>query len=88
MKDKQRVFEKRSEESRDRYILKLTGTVSKLETHMTPVKLVDGYRQSHGFRPRRTIVMVYYQTLIFRATVHSCGPKQTLFQRLTVRIQD
>lgn len=60
----------------------------KLETHVTPVELVDGYRQSYSFRPRRAVVMVYDQTLIFGATVHACGPKQTLLQGLTVRIQD
>ena len=62
--------------------------MSKLEAHVAPVELVDGYRQSHGFRPRRAIVMVYDQTLIFRATVRSRGAEQALFQRLTVRIQD
>lgn len=58
----------------------------KLETHMAPVKLVDGYRQSHSFRPRRAVVMVYDQTLILGATIRPCGSKQTLLQGLAVRV--
>lgn len=62
--------------------------MSKLEPHVAPVELVDGYRQSHGLRPRRAVVMVYDQTLVLGAAVHTGGPEQTSFQWLAVRVQD
>lgn len=58
------------------------------ESHMTAVEFIDGNRQSDGFRPAGTVVMINYQALIVGTTVHAGSAKQTAFERLALAIQD
>ena len=52
------------------------------------VKLVYRYRQSNRLGPRRAVVMIYNQTLILRAALHSSSAEQAFFQWLAVRVQN